>query len=246
MPVLDIVLPVYNEAHVLGQNVRYVVRNLERTAAYEWIVTIANNGSTDTTAREGRRLAEWSDRVRLRDYAKPGRGRALKRAWLASEADAVCYMDIDLSTDLGALNPLAEALLGGDWDLAVGTRLARSSRVERSVPREVLSRGLNLVIPAVLGTSFSDAQCGFKGATREAVRRIVPQIRSVNWFFDTELLVRAEDAGLRIREIPVRWTEDPDSRVRIGAAVSEQVSEIVRMWATVRWPRLKQRWKLRR
>jgi putative flippase GtrA len=141
---------------------------------------------------------------------------------MASPADVVAYMDVDLSTDLSALMPLVAPLISGHSDVAIGSRLAASSRVVRGPKREIVSRGYNLMLHGVLGARFSDAQCGFKALRTEVARRLLPLVADTGWFFDTELLVIAERSGLRIHEVPVDWTDDPDSRVDIvGTAVAD-------------------------
>ena len=148
-----------------------------------------------------------------------GRGRALRAAWLASPADVLSYMDVDLSTDLAAFPPLIEAIASEGYDIAIGSRLARGADIRRSLRREAISRGYNVMIKGLFFTRFSDAQCGFKAVSRRAVQELVPLIENNEWFFDTELLILAEKAGYRIKEIPVRWLEDPDTRVNVPKTV---------------------------
>ena len=155
--------------------------------------------------------------VRAVRIERPGRGGALRSIWSASDADVYAYMDVDLSTDLNALLPLVAPLLSGHSDVAIGTRLARGARVIRGPKREIISRGYNLLLHASLGTRFSDAQCGFKAIRADAARALLPLTTDTGWFFDTELLVLAERAGLRIHEVPVDWIDDPDSRVNVVA-----------------------------
>ena len=126
-------------------------------------------------------------------------------------------MDVDLSTDLRALLPLVAPLISGHSDLAIGTRLSRSSRVVRGPKREIISRSYNLMLRGALSASFSDAQCGFKAIRADVARDLLPLVEDESWFFDTELLVLAQRAGLRIHEVPVDWVDDPDSRVDIVA-----------------------------
>jgi putative flippase GtrA len=131
-------------------------------------------------------------------------------------------MDVDLSTDLNALLPLVAPLLSGHSDVAIGTRLARGARVIRGPKREIISRCYNLLLHATLGTRFSDAQCGFKAIRADAARQLLPLTEDTGWFFDTELLVLAERAGLRIHEVPVDWIDDADSRVNVvGTALAD-------------------------
>jgi putative flippase GtrA len=176
-----------------------------------------------------RRVAAELAGVRVLVLAEAGRGRALRTAWLASEAPVLVYMDVDLSTDLAALLPLVAPLISGHSDLAVGTRLARSSRVVRGAKREVISRGYNLLLRGALATRLSDAQCGFKAIRAEVAARLLPLVEDTGWFFDTELLVLAERIGLRIHEVPVDWIDDPDSRVDIVATAKADLAGIARM-----------------
>ena len=214
-PVVDIVLPVYNEEAELRENVLRLVEHLDRSFPFTWRVTIADNASTDATWRIAMRLAADLRHVAALHLDQKGRGRALKAAWSASDAPVLVYMDVDLATDLGALLPLVAPLVSGHSDLAIGTRLARASVVERGPKREAISRCYNLLTRLALRARFSDAQCGFKATRADRAHDLLPWIEDDGWFFDTELLVVAERAGLRIHEVPVDWTDDPDSRVDI-------------------------------
>jgi glycosyltransferase involved in cell wall biosynthesis len=226
--VFDVVVPVYNEEADLAVSVG---RLLEHLAAMPWSsrVTIADNASTDGTAVIARRLAHAHDSVRVVHLAEKGRGRALKRVWTESDADVLVYMDVDLSTDLNALLPLLAPLVSGHSDLAIGTRLRAGSRVTRGPRREVISRGYNLLVRQTLRTRFSDAQCGFKAIRRDVAREVLPLVEDDAWFFDTELLVLAERAGLRIHEVPVDWVDDPDSRVDLLRTAYDDVCGIARL-----------------
>ena len=158
-----------------------------------------------------------------------GRGRALRKAWTESDADIVSYMDVDLSTDLGAFAPLIDSLIDSEYDMAIGSRLAPGARVERGFKREFISRTYNLMIRCLFRNRFTDAQCGFKAITRRAVTNIVPLIEDQAWFFDTELLLLAERMGYRVFEVPVKWTDDPDSRVKIASTAWEDIKGLFRV-----------------
>jgi putative flippase GtrA len=138
-------------------------------------------------------------------------------------------MDVDLSTDLNALFPLVAPLLSGHSDLAIGSRLAYGSAVTRGPRRELISRGYNLLLHGTLRTRFRDAQCGFKAIRRDVARELLPLVEDDTWFFDTELLVLAERAGLRIHEVPVDWVDDPDSRVDVLRTARDDLRGIARL-----------------
>ena len=209
---VDIVIPTYNEEHTLERCVWSLLDYLA-DVPFESRITIADNASTDRTPLIADRLARQFADVSVIHVPHKGRGLALKTAWSASRADVLVYMDVDLSTNLNALLPLVAPLLSGHSDLAIGTRLAPGARVLRGSKRELISRCYNLLLRGTLGAGFGDAQCGFKAIRADAARWLLPLVEDDSWFFDTELLVLAERAGLRIYQVPVDWVDDPDSRV---------------------------------
>jgi len=232
--VLDIVIPVHNEERTLVQSVETVRRHLQ-TLPYESRVTIADNASTDATGLLAHQLAHRYDDVAVVSLAQKGRGRALKQAWSQSDAEVLVYMDVDLSTDLNALLPLVAPLLSGHSDLAIGSRLARTARTTRGPKRELISRTYNVLLRGALRARFSDAQCGFKAIRRDVAEQLLPLIEDDEWFFDTELLIVAERAGLRIHEVPVDWVDDPDSRVDIVRTAAADLRGMGRLgWALLR------------
>jgi putative flippase GtrA len=214
-PQVDIVVPVKNEEHDLARSVERLVEHLRCAFPFTARVTIADNGSTDGTWPVACALEARYPEVRAIHLDIPGRGRALHQIWSSSDAEVLAYMDVDLSTDLNALLPLVAPLMSGHSDVAIGTRLARGSRVVRGPKREIISRSYNLLLRTALGADFSDAQCGFKAIRADQARQLLPLVEDKGWFFDTELLVLAERAGLRIHEVPVDWIDDADSRVNI-------------------------------
>jgi len=231
VPHVDIVVPVRNEERDLALSVRRLVAYLRESFPFRAQITIADNGSTDATWVIADRLARELPEVRAVHMELPGRGRALRAIWSQREAEVLAYMDVDLSTDLNALLPLVAPLLSGHSDLAIGTRLARGSRVIRGPKRELISRGYNLLLRTLMGARFSDAQCGFKAIRRDQARALLPLTRDTGWFFDTELLVLAERAGLRIHEVPVDWIDDLDSRVDIIATALADLRGMARLGA---------------
>ncbi len=226
---VDLVIPVLNEAHVLRKSVGTVLQFLRAKVPYRCQIVIVDNGSTDGTQKVAEQLAAEHAEVKFIHLIQRGRGRALRSAWLQSTADIVCYMDVDLSTGLDHLTQLLDAIAVDGYEIAVGSRLMRESRTARSFKREAISRLYNLLVKTVLLTKFSDAQCGFKAVSRRAVEAIVPKVEDQSWFFDTELLVLAEKQGYRIKDIPVVWVEDDDSRVKIFQTAWEDVKGIFRV-----------------
>ena len=212
-PRIDIVVPVYDEEVALEDSVRRLHAFLSGEMPYAWRIVIADNASTDATLAIARALAVELDDVTVLHLEHKGRGRALRAAWTVSDAEVLCYMDVDLSTDLRALLPLVSPLVSGHSELAIGSRLTAGALVVRGTKREVISRCYNRLLRWALRARFSDAQCGFKAIRADAARRLLPDVQDQGWFFDTELLVLAQRRGLRIHQVAVDWIDDPDSRV---------------------------------
>src|SRR5215204_1655979 len=227
---VEVVVPVYNEQDALPESIPVLCAYLETYFPYRWSVIIADNASTDNTLAVAEELAAaYHLHVSVLHLDEKGRGRALKAAWLASEADVVAYMDVDLSTNLWSFLPLVDPLATGHSDLAIGSRLLKGATVTRQWKRELISRCYNLLIKAMFRNRFSDAQCGFKAVKRSAAQKLLPQVEDGEWFFDTELLLLAEERGYRISEVPVDWIEDLDSRVDIVSTAIKDVKGLLRM-----------------
>lgn len=231
MTSVDVVVPVYNEEQALPRTIPKLRGFLSEPAfPYSWRIVIADNGSVDGTPEVGRHLADgYGDQVEYVRIEARGRGRALKRTWLESPMEIVSYMDVDLSTDLEAFPALIGAIAEERYDVAIGSRLAPHSRVTRSLTRRALTRGYNLLIRGMFLTRFSDAQCGFKAVSRQAAQRVVPLVEDNDWFFDTELLILAEKLGYRVKDVAVVWTEDPDTRVKIGDTIAKDLRGLLRL-----------------
>jgi glycosyltransferase involved in cell wall biosynthesis len=228
-PTVDVVVPVYNEQAGLERSIRSLHRYLGAEFPFSWRIVVVDNASTDATPAIAAALARELAGVGVLRLERKGRGRALREAWLRSDARVVCYMDVDLSTDLRGLLPLVAPLLSGHSDAAIGSRLARGARVVRGPKRELISRAYNRLLRTVLRARFSDAQCGFKAVRTEVARTLLRDVRDDGWFFDTELLVLAQRRGLRIHEVPVDWVDDPDSRVDIVRTAIDDLRGVARL-----------------
>jgi glycosyltransferase involved in cell wall biosynthesis len=230
---VNLTFPVFNEEAQLAVSLRRVTRFLATQPQHAWELVVADNGSSDRTLDEARAFAaEGVVPLRIRHRDKPGRGGALREAWLGSDAAVLSYMDIDLSTDLAHLPELVGVVARGDADLAIGSRLSPDSQTTRGWRRELLSRSYNCLLRGTLALEVRDAQCGFKALSRAAAQALLPQVRDDGFFFDTELLVLAQRRGWRIGELPVRWVDDPDTRVRIIRTIWRDLRGVCRMVLT--------------
>ena len=226
---VEITVPVFNEERTLEGNVELLLSYLRAEFPFRFGVVIADNASVDGTSGIAAELEARHDEVDLLRLERKGRGHALRAGWLASDADVVSYMDVDLSTNLESFLPLVAPILSGHSELAIGTRLAHQAHVRRRIKRELLSRGYNGLVHAAFRAGFSDAQCGFKALRADVARRLLPLVENEGWFFDTELLLLAERNGLRIHEVPVDWIEDLDSRVDLMPTIAEDLRGLWRV-----------------
>lgn len=238
---VEIVMPVYNEEIDLERNIPVLHKFLsENLDDFNWEIIIADNGpSKDKTPIVALGLTKSYPGTRYVCIPRPGRGGALKEVWLESKADILTYMDIDLSSDLKFFPKLVKALENGA-DIAIGSRLMHGSKVYgRTFTREVMSRGYNILIKIFFGTSFHDAQCGFKGIRRKAAQVLLGHIEDKAWFFDSEMLIVGEKSGFKIAEIPVVWRDDPASTVKVAKTAWGDIKGLWRLFRTRPWVKIK-------
>jgi glycosyltransferase involved in cell wall biosynthesis len=225
-----VTIPVYNEERALPVSIPTLHAFLsEKLQDFEWEIVIADNASIDRTPEVSRGLCAAFDRTRYLRLEQKGRGRALKKAWTESDAGICSYMDVDLSTNLESFPPMVRALAFDGYDIGTGSRLMKGANTERSFKRELISRTYNLMVKAMFRTRFSDAQCGFKAVTREVITRLIPVIEDNVWFFDSELLIIGEKTGYRIFDVPVKWIEDLDTRVKIVSTATDDIKGLLRV-----------------
>ena len=230
-----LVIPVYNEEEVLENNVIKILKQFKNKWE-KFEIIIANNASTDRTLEIAKRLSKSFENVRYIHLDKKGRGLALKKAWSESNSDIIAYMDVDLSTDLKHFPELIDGIVKKNYDLCIGSRLLKESYViNRSLIREIFSRLYNVLIRILFHTSFHDAQCGFKAISRNTVKNILPLVKDNGWFFDTELLIITEKLGYKIKEIPVKWTDDPTSTVKVLKTGWSDINGLIRLRITMPW-----------
>lgn len=231
-PVLELVIPAFNEGKLIEQTVRRTRSYLDQDFGYSTVLTVAENASTDSTLAIARSLAAELGGVRVVHLDVKGRGLALRTVWSASSAQVVAYMDADLSTDLADLDSLVTPLMKGNADVGVGSRLAPGAQVTRRLKREFISRGYNLIVRLALHSAVSDSQCGFKALRADVARQIMPQVEDDEWFFDTELLYWAQRRSLRIHEIPVHWVDRRESTVHLSSTALADLKGILRLRRT--------------
>ena len=224
-----LVLPVYNESDVIEKSVSNLVSHLSASSGQGWGILIADNASNDGTAEKAKALVRRYKMVKYLFIKRKGRGGALREAWTRNSADVYAYCDIDLATDLVHLREMFALVLGGA-DLAVGNRYMAGASAERHRKRLFLSKAYLSLVSLFFTTEITDFQCGFKAVNRRVVRELLPKVKDDGWFFDTELLIKAESAGsYGIAQMPVRWKENRNSKVNMVKIVFNYIIDLIRL-----------------
>ena len=224
------VLPAYNEAANIEKAV-FVTAEILSNITDHFEIIIAEDGSTDGTDRIASNLAKQYDYVvHLHSDKRQGRGKALNRAFKASSGEVLCYIDVDLATDMIYLEKLIRAVSTDEYDFATGSRMMPESDAKRPFNRKFASRGYNFLARLFLRSKIYDHQCGFKAFRRESFIKLLDEIENEHWFWDTEVLVRAQQKGYRVIEFPVYWRHGGSSKVNLAKDVKGMGSEIFRFW----------------
>jgi glycosyltransferase involved in cell wall biosynthesis len=231
IPKILLTIPVYNEELILENSINKILSFL-RGKFHNYSILIANNGSTDKTEEIARKIVKKHKVVKLLNIKEKGRGIALKMSWLRYPADIYSYMDVDLATDLAAYPKMIQQIAKG-YDIVTGSRYLKGSIVDRSLYRTILSNGYNFLIRRMFKTSLTDMQCGFKACTKKIVTNIVGNVCDNAWFFDTELLILSERKGFKIKEIPIHWKADNNSKVRIVSTIKDYIINSINLSQTL-------------
>lgn len=227
-PEVSAIIPVFNDRPSLEVALKASLETLSGITS-EFEILVAEDGSTDGSTEFVRQYASRESRVRLLHHdERQGRGRALNQALRESRGKIVCYYDVDLATDMKHLPALLSAVREGS-DISTGSRLLPASDIVRTGGREIASRTYNFLVRLFLSSRICDHQCGFKAFNRERILPLLPAIRSNHWFWDTEILVRAQRSGYRVSELPVRWRAGKGTTVRFKD-VFEMGTAILRLW----------------
>lgn len=233
---VNIVIPVYNEEVELEGSIMTLMSYCaSHLSDFLWMITIADNASTDDTYKIATMLAKKHTKILAVHLEAKGRGRAVKYVWQKYISDINVYMDVDLSSDLKHLPSLIRSVTRG-YDIAIGTRNAWGARVYgRTLLRTFTSKMYIFLIKMFFLVHFSDAQCGFKAVSKKVVHEILPSVVDNDWFFDTELLILAEKSGIRIYEEPVTWIDNPGSTVRVLKTAQGDLEGLYRLFTTRPW-----------
>jgi len=227
---VSVVLPAYNEAKELETTVEKVSQTLKKTD-YTYEIVIAEDGSTDGTAELSEQLTKKYQFVRhIHREKRLGRGTALNNAFRQCRGQVLVYMDLDLATDLKSLRPLIDAIALECYEVSTGSRMLPESKVERSLRRSISSKSYNFLVRHMLGSKVKDHQCGFKAFKKEAVLPLLGEVEATHWFWDTEILVRAQRHGFKVKEIPVEWTSGVGTKVNLAKDSWSMFWQVTNLW----------------
>ena len=229
---VSVVLPAYNEAGTIAETVSVTLETLSAfLPAGSFEVLVAEDGCSDRTPEIASRMAEADGRVRhFHSDERLGRGGALEHAFEASNGDVLVYFDTDLATDMSYLEALVDSIRVEGYDIATGSRRMPGRQQRREPERGVASTGYNALVRTVLRSSLYDHQCGFKAFDRETLFGLLEEVEDDHWFWDTEVLVRAQRAGYAVKEFPVDWEPKGDTKVDLVRDVLGMGSQIGRLW----------------
>ena len=228
---VELIFPVLNEANSLRAQLEKVRGFVSKNLQYSFNITVVDNGSTDETKLVIKKMIKEKIVDKYIHLSERGRGRAIKTAVDKSKSEIVAYMDIDLSTDLKFLIPLIDSIYKYGYDISIGSRLSKGSKViGRKMIREITSRSYNFIIKLFFPFSgIDDMQCGFKAFKRTRINQIINNVSNDKWFFDTEFIIMARSENLKIDQIPVVWVDDPNTSVNILTTAIEDLIGLIKL-----------------
>ena len=231
------IIPAYNEVDRIERTVDITARTLkEITPSFE--IIIAEDGSTDGTDKIASEIASNYEYItHLHSDSRQGRGKALNRAFKSASGDVLCYIDVDLATDMSHLKELIDSILLEGYDFSTGSRMMPQSDVKRPLTRDVASKGFNFLTRTLLHSKLYDHQCGFKAFKKDSLLTLMDTVQDEHWFWDTEIMVIAQYNDYKIKEFPVVWRHGGATKVNIKKDVLYMGSQIVRLWWKLRTAR---------
>lgn len=227
-----IVIPIYNEEKILEKNILRLYNFLQNNNLENWQIVIADNASTDQSEKIGQKLNTNYQQIGYLKIPKRGKGIAIRTAWKKySDADIFTFIDADLSTDITFLPNLINAIAKENYDIAIGDRFDKNSKVKRNLKRNIISLGYRFILKISLKTKINDLPCGFKAINKKILDNIVPLVKNNTWFFDSEIVLLAEKMGYKIKKIPIIWQENREKQnnTPLWSIIKEYLKEILRL-----------------
>jgi glycosyltransferase involved in cell wall biosynthesis len=226
-----LVVPVYNEEKILEDSIVKLYDYLKKNIKYDWKIIIANNASKDNTKMIADKLSKKYPKVKTLHLDVKGRGNALKKAWTKYPADCYSYCDADLATDVSHIKELFDSIIEEKNNASIGNRYLKGSETKRTLDRWIYSKIYIVMVKILFRTKITDTQCGFKAFDKKIIEKLLPNVKDNEFFFDTELLLKAENMGYKIKQIPVKWNEmrKKDSKVNIPDTICKYIKKIIEL-----------------
>jgi len=235
LPPISVVIPAFNEAVRIGDTLAITIDYLEKESPTSEVIVV-NDGSTDSTGEVIRKVSAVPSSVAVRlleNFPNRGKGAAVRTGLSSATKPIGVFFDADLSTPIDELPKVVEPVARREVDIAFGSRALDRKLVGNRQPwrREQGGRVFNLVVRVATGLPFWDTQCGFKAFGMEACRPIIEAAKIIGFGFDVELLFLAQRAGLRLREVPVRWNHHEGSKIRFVHDSMRMLREVLSLRA---------------
>lgn len=224
---LSLIIPAYNEEKIIGNTLKKVVAFFSKKD-YTWQIIVVDDGSGDNTPKIVREFIRKEKRVSLIVLDKnKGKGAALKEGFLKAKGKYTIFSDADLSVDIDSADKFLKFLK--DYGVVIASRRVKGARIAVPQPllRETMGRFYTFLTSLIVGMNIKDYTCGFKGFKRVAARKIFSNTKINRWAYDSEVLFLAKKYGYSIKQVPVKWVNREDTRVKLGSVVFESLKDLI-------------------
>lgn len=230
---LSVIIPAYNEEKRLPKTLEEIDKYLSKQS-YDYEILVVNDGSKDSTAEITKNLISKIQNLKLIDNKENrGKGYVTRQGMLEAKGDYRIFTDADNSTSIDQIEKMWPEFEKG-YDVVIGSRDIQGAILDPPQPflrKVILGKGFKLFRKIVLGLwEVSDTQCGFKCFTKKAAEAIFPKCKIDRFAFDPEILVIAKKLGYKIKEIPVYWRNDPESKVKFKGMVKMSIDLFKIKW----------------
>ncbi len=225
---LTIIIPAYNEEKVIEQTTKEYL-NFFKEQVSEVEILIIPNGCTDKTVGIVNTLTKKYPHVKSVTSSVASKGNAIIEGFKHATGDIICYVDADNSTKPEMLLTLIKEL--DDVDCVMGSRWLKEAKILKKQPllRRIASRGYNVLVRLMLNLQFTDTQVGGKVFKRKAIQKILPELKPYTWGFDVAILVLLKKYHFKIKEVPMTWSNDEDSKLKMRKAIPKMLKELVQI-----------------
>jgi len=229
MPRVSIITTTYNEENRIEKGLQRISEYIKKEFPRSELILV-DDFSKDRTVEIAREVRRKFDIMKIhRNNCWLGRGKSIEEGIILSKNNIIVYLDIDNATDIQQIKSLVKRVEEGG-DVITGSRYLKNSRTQRTVLRNCLSKIYNQLIKILFKSKINDHQCGFKAFNKKSIMKVLPKVKNNHWFWDTELLVKSQREGLTVKEIPIKWTEKEDSKVKVFTDCADMMHKIFKLF----------------